>query len=195
MSAALAFPQRDSLFELIYKDAFIVKDEPIQLSSGKLSNHYFDLKQITGNPHGINLIANALYHNIKQIGGIKSIGGLESGSISISTAVSQFSYSQDQSISSFYVRKKPKEYGLSKWIEGVRESPAVLVDDVVTTGQSALKAFKVLTDENIDAVCLFAIIYRDTISAKKQFEKDNGIKIINFFYESEFLNEHKARIG
>ena len=190
----LSSEQRNSLFQLIYEKSFAYKKDPILLSSGKYSNYYFDLKQVTGNSKGINEIAEILYEQIKQIGSIKSVGGLESGSISISTAISQYSGSQNDDISSFYVRKKPKEHGLSKWIEGIHSTPAVIVDDVVTTGESALKALRVVKDEKINVHYLFAIVYRDSPEAKEKFEKENDIKLINLFYESEFIKKYKESL-
>ena len=186
--------QRDTLFELIYKKSLLFSKKPILLSSGEHSDHYFDLKQITGDPRGINEIAKILHAQIEKIGGIKSVGGLESGSIAISTAISQFSLQNQDPISSFYVRKKPKEHGLSKWIEGKAIRPAVIVDDVVTTGESALNALNVLKEEGIDVQYLFAIVYRDTPETKEKFEKENNIKLINLFYESEFIEKYKENV-
>ena len=98
------------LFNKIKKNARIYSDNPIALSSGKKSNYYFDMKLVTGDPEGITLVAKVLYDKIKKLGKIKSVGGLESGSISIATAISQFSHREnpDNAICSFYVRKKPK---------------------------------------------------------------------------------------
>ena len=182
---------REALFDLILANSFRVLDEPVLLSSGKYSDHYFDLKQVTGDPRGISYIAKIFHGRIMQIGGIKSVGGLESGSISISTAISQYSNSAEGGLSSFYVRKKRKEHGLSKWVEGVSSSPAVIIDDVITTGKSALRAFECLRDEGIDSGHLFAVVYRGTPLQREDFERENGIKLFNLFYEDEFISKHK----
>ena len=188
--------QKKSLFELIFEKSFIPSEKPILLSSGKFSDYYFDLKQVTGDPVGILNLSEIFYNQIKQIGGIKSVGGLESGSIALSTGISMFSNLQNEnnSVLSFYVRKKPKSHGLSKWIEGTPTPLAVVVDDVVTTGESALKALRVLKDEGTDVKYLFAIVYRDTPENKEKLEKDNNIKLINLFYESEFIEKYKKNI-
>ena len=190
----LSSEQRITLFKLIFEKSFSYNKKPILLSSGKDSNYYFDLKQVTGDPLGINEIARILHAQIEKIGGVKSVGGLELGSIAISTAISQFSLQSQNPISSFYVRKKPKEHGLSKWIEGKAVQPAVIVDDVVTTGKSALNALNVLKEEHIDVQYLFAIVYRDTPEAKEKFEKENNIKLLNLFYQSEFIEKYKEKL-
>lgn len=188
--------QKKSLFKLIFEKSFIPSEKPIPLSSGKFSDYYFDLKQVTGDSVGILDLSEIFYNQIKQIGGIKSVGGLESGSIALSTGISMFSNLQNEnnSISSFYVRKKPKSHGLSKWIEGTPTPIAVVVDDVVTTGESALKALRVLKNEGTDVKYLFTIVYRDTPESKEKLEKDNNIKLINLFYESEFIEKYKKNL-
>lgn len=185
---------RDSLFDLIYKDAFNDLPEEVTLSSGKKTQYYFDLKQVTGHPRGINEVAKALYGLIVGLDEkIKSVGGLESGSISIATAISALSHNAnpDNSLTSFYVRKAAKSHGLGKQIEGIARTPAVIVDDVVTTGDSALRAVKALKDGGIDAKYLICIVYRDSPEKKREFEDKNGIKLVNLFFESDFIKQHK----
>src|SRR5207245_10277180 len=111
--------QRERLRQLIIKtEAYQYHDKPVKLSSGKLSNLYFDIKKLTGLPEGIHIVAEVLYDEIMKTGEIKSVGGLEVGSIAISTAISQVSYikNKDTALQSFYVIKEPKKHGLKKWI-------------------------------------------------------------------------------
>ena len=68
--------QKNSLFKLIFEKSFIHKETPMLLSSGKYSNYYFDLKQVMGDPKGMHKIAEILYKQIKQIGGIRSVGAV-----------------------------------------------------------------------------------------------------------------------
>ncbi len=185
MESAAAAQQ---LREMIANLSLVRAEESILLASGDRSDHYFDLKQVMGDPRGIGLLARQFHSRIQRIGGIRSVGGLESGSIPISTAISQYSASAGGvAVSSFYVRKQPKEHGLSKWIEGVLLSPAVLVDDVVTSGSSALKAFETLKGEGVESTNLVAAVYRGTPEAKKRLEEENGIKIDCLFRASEIL--------
>ena len=160
-------PNAQRLRELLFHTGAIQysPDRPFQLTSGATSHHYFDLKLLNGNPEGINTVAKIRYGYIKDIGA-KSVGGLESGSIPISTAVSQLSYTehlhdpQNPLINSFYVRKKIKEHGAQKLIEGVIQSPAVVIDDVITSGGSALKAVRAVREEGHECLLLLCIIFR-----------------------------------
>jgi len=177
------------LFNEIKAKALIYKDEPITLSSGKKSNHYFDMKLVAGDPKGITLIAKVLYDKIKTLGEIKSVGGLEAGSISLASTISYLSFREDpnNSIYSFFVRKQPKEHGLRRRIEGIAVSPVVVVDDVVTTGSSALEAIEYLQDqEDFQIDYLLTIVYRGTEELKKEIEAKYGVKLLYIFHEDDF---------
>ena len=83
----------NQLYDFIKKiGAFKKYNEPVKLSSGKLSHYYFNIKLVTGDARGINLLAKALYERIKKLEKIESVGGLEAGSIPLATAVSQLSF-------------------------------------------------------------------------------------------------------
>lgn len=187
---------KESLFNLIAEKAFKHLKEEVTLASGIKTHYYFDLKQVTCHPKGINEVAKVLHELIINLGeNIQSVGGLESGSISISTAVSQLSYNlnPESALTSFYVRKEAKKHGLGKQIEGIVRSPTVVVDDVVTTGDSALKAVQVLKDSNVDVKYLICIVYRDSPEKKEEFEKKSGIKLLNVFFESDFIQKYKEQ--
>ncbi len=160
------------------------QDKPFQLTSGETSPYYFDLRRLNGDPEGINSVAKTLYHAIQQIPNIKSVGGLESGSISIATAISQLSWIEHQKklsnplIASFFVRKKPKKYGARRAIEGKIVSPAVIIDDVVTSGMSALSAISMVREEGIECACLMAIVFRGTVEQRDTIEKEIQLRYI-----------------
>lgn len=182
-------PENAELHGLIRRLALSYSDEPVLLASGRRSRRYFDLRRLTGDPRGIAETARAVYEAVERIGGVRSVGGIESGSIPISAAVSLYSERiapRAAGLPSFYVRKRPKDHGLARWVEGAPASPAVLVEDVVTSGQSALRALRVLAGEGVEARRLIAVLYRDTPEAKARLEAENGIKIDNLFYESDF---------
>lgn len=179
------------LFNEIKTKAYI-KDKPVTLSSGKQSNYYFDMKRVAGDPKGITLIAKVLYDKIKTLGEIKAVGGLASGSISLATAVSYHSFTEDpdNSICSFFVRKEPKEHGMRRRLEGITDSPAVIVDDVITTGSSALEAIDYLQDqEDFQIDYLLTLVYRGTEELKKEIEAKYGIKLLYIFHENDFTQQ------
>ena len=143
--------ERSRLADLIEKHAISYSNEPFTLASGAKSNFYFDLRQVSGDAEGITAIARILYNMITEIGGIKSVGGLESGSISLAAAISQYSYTKNPSspLTSFYVRKQAKSHGAKKRIEGRPQSPVAIVDDVITSGGSAVEALNAVKSKDM----------------------------------------------
>lgn len=167
-------------------------EKQFRLASGRLSDYYFDLKKLNGNPEGINIVARVLYHKIKQMKGVESVGGLVAGSISIASAISQLSYLENQKnpenpvISSFFVRKAAKEHGSGNQIEGNITSPVVVVDDVITSGDSAIQAAKAVQEKNYECRCLLSIIFRGTAEQK---EKINKVSKFDYLFTEDELVE------
>ncbi|MDA7941050.1 MAG: hypothetical protein MPJ06_00880 [Nitrosopumilus sp.] len=187
---------RGRLKELIFETgAFDQKEEKFRLASGRLSNFYFDLKRLGGHPEGLHMAARALYEHIRAIPNIQSVGGLESGSISLASAVSLLSYlnrSDDpRPISSFYVRKIPKKYGTKKRIEGNPGHIIVVVDDVITSGKSALQAVDAMKKEKHECVSLMCIVFRGSDEDRKRIEAE--IKFEPLFLESDFTSSRITR--
>ena len=97
------------------------------------------------NSEGVVLIGELMLAKISELfgGGVKSVGGLESGALPITTAivlVSKQLREGENKLTGFFVRKEAKRHGLQKKIEGLPKKPLVVVEDVVTTGQSVIDA-------------------------------------------------------
>ena len=173
-------------------------DKPFQLAAGGTSPYYFDLRLLNADPQGISEVARILYNMITEMpDGIKSVGGLESGSISMATAVSQYSYikhEQDNSnplITSFFVRKQQKSHGTLKRIEGIVSSPCVILDDVITSGQSALTAVDVVEAKEYECKSLICILFRGTNEQQSSIEERISFQYI--FHKDEFFDQTKTQ--
>jgi orotate phosphoribosyltransferase len=140
----MAMKLRDRLIELVKTNSFQYSEEPkFRLVSGALSNFYFNMKKTTMTPEGLYLVGKLIFDTIKDLElRIDAIGGLTMGADPIAYAVARHSYDAGNPIQAFVVRKEPKGHGLRLPIEGnVREGDrVVIVDDVVTTGGSTIKA-------------------------------------------------------
>lgn len=142
---------KDKLIRLIYERAFKYSETPIfRLTSGGVSNYYFNCKRVTLSPEGMYLIGNAIYEMISPLD-VKGIGGLTLGADPIACAVAYTSYLKGKPIEAFVVRKKAKEHGTMQWIEGNVEKgdSVVVVDDVITTGSSTIQAISRLKEAGI----------------------------------------------
>jgi orotate phosphoribosyltransferase len=152
-----------------------------KLSSGEVSNYYVDCKNLMSSPEYRRLVAQLAFEQIK---GLKfdCIGGLEIGAIAIATAISDFAYSSDERCDwrTFVVRKIAKEHGLTKLIEGnVKKGERVLiVDDVLTTGQSILKAVQASRDAGFTVQNALVIVDRQEQNGRQNIE-GKGINLIS----------------
>jgi len=132
------------LIDLLLDKSLKVADEPIfELASGKKSNLYIDCRKTTKNARGAYLIGNIIYDKISNLD-VDAIGGLTMGADPVADAVAYTSVLKGKLINSFSVRKKAKEHGLKRVIEGdVKNGDrVVIVDDVATTGQSTIEAIE-----------------------------------------------------
>ena len=170
-------------------------DKPFQLVSGATSPYYFDLKLLNGHPEGINAVAKVFYHHIKQIPDVRAVGGLAVGSISIATAISQLSYFENQKdssnplIESFFVRKEVKKHGTEKLIEGRITTPVVIIDDVITSGMSAINAVNAVKEAGYECKCLMSIVFRGTDEQCENIKKDIPLQYI--FHKDQFIEQFK----
>lgn len=178
---------RVRLEELIRERALKVADEPIfKLSSGKMSNYYIDLRTITLDPEGGFVIGNVIYEIIKDKK-VDGIGGLTLGADPIAYATSLISYINKNPIKPFVVRKEPKGHGTGKQIEGnVKPGDRVyILEDVVTTAGSSLKAVKVAKDFGLEVLGIITLVDREE-GGEENIRKE-GLELTSIFKVSDLL--------
>ena len=176
------------LKNLIKEKALKVSSKPIfKLSSGKMSTYYVDLKTITFDPQGGYIIGNLIFDMVKNKNP-SAIGGLTLGADPISYSVAMISYLNNQPLNPFVIRKQPKGHGMWKQIEGnIKEGDRVfIVEDVITTATSALKAAHVAQKEGLKVLGIIAIMDREE-GGKEKIEKE-GFKFFSIFKISDFIS-------
>ena len=115
-----------------------------KLASGKISQYYIDGKQVTLDAQGLFLAAKLILH-MAQAAGADAVGGPTLGADPLAAAVSVLSSQSGKPLKAFIVRKEAKDHGMQKMIEGPALLPGdkvVMLEDVITTGGSVLKAIK-----------------------------------------------------
>ena len=161
----------------------IVTDSNLMtLSSGEKTHYYYNLKSIMADPEGISLIAELMLEKVRELGA-KSVGGLEVAAIPLSTAIIMKAYQfEGMIIKGFYVRKQPKQHGLKKQIEGYPITPVVIVDDVLTTGESVSKAMDSVRQAGFNVAGVVCIVDRQEDNILKQ----NNVKYTSLFTHYDF---------
>jgi len=160
------------------------------LSSGKKSNFYFDAKQTTLHPEGAFLVGRVFFEKIRDIiPPIEAVGGMELGASPIVTSIALVSFVEGYPINAFIIRKEPKSYGKSLWIEGKgnlkKGTRVVIVEDVTTTGATLLRAIEIAQKEGLTvekAICLI-----DRKEGAKENLRKKGFELETIFDISEFI--------
>jgi orotate phosphoribosyltransferase len=133
---------KEALVALVRHKALKFGD--FKLASGKRATYYLDGKQVTLDPHGARLIAEGILDLLAEREMPAAIGGMSIGADPITSSVVTMSAVRGTPLAGFLVRKEPKGHGTNQYIEGPVQpgDTVVIVEDVVTTGGSSLKAIE-----------------------------------------------------
>jgi len=134
------------------------------LASGKQSSFYVDARLTTMSPEGLSVIGPAGLEMIRDRSwNADSIGGLTLGADPVSYAISYASAGDRKPLRAFTVRKEAKAHGTGKLIEGPFQSGdrVVVIEDVITTGGSALKAIEALRAAGATVLGVLAVVDRN----------------------------------
>lgn len=157
---------KQALIALIKQRSFQSGGE-VKLASGRTSSFYFNMKPTMLHPIGAHLIATLILDQLAQ-DGIKAdmIGGLEMGAVPLASAVAAISAVGPRPLPAFFVRKQAKEHGTQSLVEGLAKGESlagkkiVIVEDVTTTGGSAIKAADAVAREGAVVVRVITIVDR-----------------------------------
>jgi orotate phosphoribosyltransferase len=172
LGAPIDFVSESSeLLKLIRERSY--REGDFTLASGKKSSFYIDVKTATLCAPGAHLIGRLAYDLISRFAAIRlagpesigGVGGLTLGADPIATAVSLAAYAQGTDWPAFIVRKEAKGHGTGRYVEGHENlkprAKLVVLEDVVTTGGSSVKAIERLRAEGYDPVAVFTVVDRE----------------------------------
>ena len=151
---------RSRLIEIV-KARSLRTGAAIKLASGKTSTFYVNLKPTMLDPEGAHLIADLILDELSDAG-IDLVGGMEMGAVPLAACVAAASHTRGPRLRAFFVRKQAKDHGSKERVEGVLEPGwrVAIVDDVLTTGGSALEAVKAVEERGAVVAAVVCIVDR-----------------------------------
>lgn len=205
MSQALT--PRDKLLQLLARESFKLGE--FKLSSGGTSDYYIDCRTTTLHAEGARLVGRVVMDLLQEKGWRpKAIGGMTMGADPIVTALSIMSAQQIMTrapartkpvdgdefwIHGFLVRKKEKEHGTGRRIEGYSKKMAkvVIVDDVCTTGASTIGAIEAAREFGFDIIGVLCLVEREEAGGRAAVERAAApAKFVSLFTAKEVREEH-----
>lgn len=184
--------KRELLKSILLKKS--VRTGEFTLASGKKSDLYIDCRTTSLDPMGAHLIGEIGYDLVENYvltkhPDVAAIGGMTMGADPISLAVGMHSVKENGigALQVFVVRKEPKGHGQGRQIEGNFNSgdKVIVVDDVITTGGSTIKAIEAIRQAGGEVVA--ALVLVDRQEGGKEAIESLGIPVLTIFTRSQLL--------
>ena len=176
---------RDELLELLKKDAY--KKGEYTLSSGKKSEHYVNCKPVTLSGRGLTLASLMMLQQVKT----SYVAGLTLGADPLVSGVSLVSALDSRLVNGLIVRKEAKGHGTQAWIEGLLPPEGTIItvlEDVITTGGSAIKAVEKLRDAGYVVNTVVSIVDRQEDDEANAAMKLSGLELKSLFTLDEIAS-------
>jgi orotate phosphoribosyltransferase len=170
---------------LVTHSCFYRPRKPFVLSSGKTSPFYFDCRRTTMLPEAMPLIGRLVFERIR--GAVDAVGGLTMGADPIACAVAYYSQGRGHPVAAFSVRKEAKSHGMQRWVEGavVARSRVAVVEDVVTTGDSTLRAIARCREEGFRVERVITLVDREEGGMERIGAEVGAVRTSAIFHRSE----------
>jgi orotate phosphoribosyltransferase len=178
--------QRQRLLELLVERS--VKRGDFVLASGARSSYYVDCRTTTTHAEGQVLVGRLAFDLLRE-SGLKpaAVGGLTMGADPVSYAIAHTSWLAGEPVHAFSVRKEAKDHGTGKRIEGsfTAGDAVVVIEDVITSGGSALQACDAVAAEGGRVLGVLAVLDRE--SGGREAIEARGFQVLTVFRISELL--------
>ncbi|MFL5481532.1 MAG: orotate phosphoribosyltransferase [Gemmatimonadaceae bacterium] len=166
------------------------------LASGRESQFYIDARLTTMSPEGLSVIGRLGLAILRESGWqVDAVGGLTLGADPISYAISHASANTAQPVRAFTVRKEAKTHGTGKLIEGPFRAGdrVVVIEDVITTGGSALRAIEAVRSNGGIVSGVLAVVDREEGGREKL--ESAGVSVIALATASNIMTVLETRAG
>ena len=181
----MADTDRERLKEILKEKSILRGD--FTLASGKKSDYYIDARLTTLDPEGVSLIGKLFLEEIRKDSDINTVGGPTMGADPIVGSLMVLSHEGGYPLPGFLVRKQEKGHGTAKLIEGNLNPGdiAAVVEDVVTTAGSVVKAIHAVREAGAEVRKALVIVDREE-GGQEKFD-EIGVPFYSIFKISELL--------
>ena len=177
---------KEELLELLKKYAY--KKGEFKLSSGKTSEHYVNCKPVTLSGRGLTLSSLLLLKEVET----SYVGGLTLGADPLVSGVALVSALDSRLVNGLIVRKEAKGHGTQAYIEGLlppEGTKITVLEDVITTGGSAIKAATRLRDAGYVVERVVTIVDRQEDKEADEFMESANLELRSLFTLDEICQE------
>ena len=177
---------KEELLELLKNYAY--KKGEFKLSSGKTSEHYVNCKPVTLSGRGLTLSSLLLLKEVET----SYVGGLTLGADPLVSVVALVSALDSRLVNGLIVRKEAKGHGTQAYIEGLlppEGTKVTVLEDVITTGGSAIKAATRLRDAGYVVERVVAIVDRQEDKEADEFMESANLELRSLFTLDEICQE------
>ena len=177
---------KQELIKILKRDSY--RNGDFTLSSGKKTEHYINCKPVILNAAGLKLVSHSMLEYIGQ--NSVAVAGLTLGAdpLVCGVALASLEHPWCPTQDALIVRKEAKGHGTNAWVEGplpVVRSEITVLEDVVTTGGSSLKAAEKLRDMGYNVNRIISIVDRE--EGGWELMKESGIELFSLFTIRDFL--------
>lgn len=189
MSAAgsQAGARRERLLTLLRERSFARRR--VVLASGRESDFFIDCKQTILTAEGHALVGELMFDLLAELPACDAVGGVELGGCPLASAVSLVSHQRGRDLPALYIRKARKDHGSAKMVEGDSSLKpglrVVMLEDVVTTGGSSLRAVETLRAEGAEVVAIAALV--DRLEGGAETIQSAGLAFKSMFSRADFM--------
>lgn len=170
-------------------------DKGFRLASGAVSPFYVDCRSLLAHPRARHLVAQAAFDVLSSLD-LDCLGGMELGAVPLATAISAYALTASPSREwrTFVVRKQAKDHGLGKLIEGAARAGdrALVVDDVLTSGASVIRAVQAARQAGLHVERALVIVDREEQDGRARVEAE-GVTLLHLLSVQDLIRLARTR--
>src|SRR5215210_7243023 len=166
----MAEPSQQRLIAALRTHALVIGE--VTLTSGQTAAYYVDAKRAILRPEGFRALGELVAAEAERVGA-SAVGGMTMGADPVACAA----LGAGAPVKAFFVRKDKKQHGLQRWIEGPeleKGERCLVVEDVVTTGGSTVKAIERIREEGLEIAGVVSVLDRLAGGAEAIGEASGG---------------------